>query len=151
MQEQNKAASKQAAVEGDDAVVELALAEELGITNDGSLMATTSSSTDDALMYGNAATATPQDATIAAKALEAEGFAVVGAVDDNEEEIVRPDVDSDPVASGGGVRVQTPRLALGAAASGVPTNAQVHLMSTAELEAEVLSLRAEAQARGGNG
>jgi hypothetical protein len=125
-------------------VVELALSEELGIANDGSLMslmATGSLAGDVALLDGSDGGVRETEAAAAAsaaKALEEEGFAVASAADDSEDELVRPDFDSDP-----------PPSQPGASVAGTPAGAQLHLMTKGELEAEVLALRAKAQQREG--
>ena len=135
-QEQNKAASQNHAVPGaDDAVVEQALADELGVTNDGSLLASTAADTQ-----GTDSAAADTDAGILQRnsmALQAEGFAVAQELAD--EEIVAPEFDSVQVRAG-----ETP-LEGGYDTSGL----EVHQMTKAQLQAEVLAMRGAAQQRAG--
>ena len=135
-QEQNKAASQNHAVPGaDDAVVEQALANELGVTNDGSLLASTAADAQD---IDSAAADT--DAGILERnsmALRAEGFAV--AQDSADDEIVAPEFDPAQVRAG-----ESP-LDGDYDTSGL----EVHQMTKSQLQAEVLAMRAAEQQRAG--
>ena len=135
-QEQNKAASQTHAVLGaDDAIVEQALASELGVTNDGSLLASTAADTQD-----TDRSAADTDAGILQRnsmALQAEGFAVAQELAD--EEIVVPEFDSVQVGAG-----ESP-LEGGYDTSGL----EVHQMTKSQLQAEVLAMTAATQQRAG--
>lgn len=134
-QDQNKAASHQHVAAGaDDAIVELALANELGINTDGSLLAATAADAADA-----SASSLDIDADGGALeqnsiALQAEGFTVETAMVDDE--VVTPDFDAARVEAEHTPLDGTPRL-------------HVHEMTKSQLEAEVLAMRAAAQQRAG--
>ena len=139
-QDQNKAAGQQhAAVEADDAVVELALANELGIDGDGSLLAATTAGAADATASSMAADAGDGVLERNAMALAAEGFAVETTLADDENDT--PDIDAAPVEA----KPNPLEWHDGALLSQVP----VHGMTKSQLEAEVLALRAAAQQRAG--
>ena len=135
-QEQNKAASQTHAVPGaDDAIVEQALASELGVTNDGSLLASMTADAQDIVSAAADTNAGVFDRI--SMALQAEGFAVAQELAD--EEIVVPEFDSVQVGAG-----ESP-LEGGYDTSGL----EVHQMTKSQLEAEVLVMRGAGQQRAG--
>jgi hypothetical protein len=137
-QEQNKAASQQhAAVGADDAVVELALANELGINSDGSLLAATTAGAADATASSPAADTGDGVLERNSMALEAEGFAVETTLADDE--VDTPDI--------GAARVEAEHTSL-EWHDDAPLS-RVHAMTKSQLEAEVLAMRAAVQQRAG--